>query len=129
MTSKRLTTLSMLALCLSPCLARQSSAQDTTDAIFARWASRESPGCAVGVAKDGKSVLSRAYGMADLERDVPITTGTVFEAGSVAKQFAAAAILLLVHDGKLSLTDDVRKHIPELPDYGATITIDGLLTH
>jgi CubicO group peptidase (beta-lactamase class C family) len=87
------------------------------------------PGCAVGVkAKDGPPVL-RGYGSADLEHAVPVTADTIFEAGSVSKQFTAAAILLLVEDGKLSLSDDIRKHLPEMPDYGRPITVDMLLSH
>lgn len=99
------------------------------DEIFAEWRSPESPGCTVAVAEKGKTLLSRAYGMADLEHDVPITTSTVFEAGSVSKQFTAAAALLLVQQGKLSLSDDVRKYVPELPDYGKPITIEHLIHH
>jgi CubicO group peptidase (beta-lactamase class C family) len=106
------------------------------DAVFARW-SVSTPGCAVGVGAGGASVLERAYGMADLERDVPNAPDTIFEAGSVSKQFTAAAVLLLARDGKLSLDDPVRKYIPELPDYAQgsgngsarTITIRHLLTH
>src|SRR5690606_25352581 len=79
--------------------------------------------------RDGHDVLSRAYGMADLEHDIRNSPGTIFEAGSVSKQFTAAAILLLVEDGVLSLDDDVRKYVPELPDYGHTITLRHLLTH
>ena len=67
--------------------------------------------------------------MADLEHDVPNTPDTIFEAGSVSKQFTAAAVLLLARDGKLSLDDPVRKYIPELPDYGAPLTIRHMLTH
>ncbi|HSK81750.1 MAG TPA: serine hydrolase domain-containing protein [Thermoanaerobaculia bacterium] len=99
------------------------------DEIFAEWRSAESPGCTVAVAEKGRTLLSRAYGMADLEHDVPITTSTVFEAGSVSKQLTAAAVLLLVQQGKLSLSDDVRKYVPELPDYGKTITIEHLIHH
>jgi CubicO group peptidase (beta-lactamase class C family) len=99
------------------------------DEIFAEWRSQESPGCTVAVAEKGRTLLSRAYGMADLEHDIPITTSTVFEAGSVSKQFTAAAALLLVQQGKLSLSDDVRKYVPELPDYGRPITIDHLIHH
>ena len=87
------------------------------------------PGCAVAVSQTGNAVISRAYGLADLERNVPITRDTVFDAGSVRKQFVAAAVLLLVEEGKLSLSDDVRKYIHELPDYRHKITIDHLLTH
>ncbi len=99
------------------------------DEIFAPWSSRESPGCAVAVGENGRPVLSRAYGMADLEHDAANTPDTVFEAGSVAKQFTAAAVLLLSQQGKLSVQDDVRKHVPEVPDYGTPITIDHLIHH
>jgi len=98
------------------------------DQIFARWTTG-TPGCAVGVAVGGKTVLTKAYGMADLEHDVPNTAETIFEAGSVAKQFTAMAVLLLAQDGKLSVDDPVRKYLPELPDYGAPLTIRHLLNH
>jgi CubicO group peptidase (beta-lactamase class C family) len=115
-----------------PVAGQGTAATDRTaqvDAIFAPWNSREKPGCTVAVGEKGKTILSRAYGMADLEHDVPITTDTIFEAGSVSKQFTAAAALLLVQQGKLSLQDDVRKYIPELPNYGTPITIDHLIHH
>lgn len=99
------------------------------DRLFAGYNSLESAGCAVSASQDGKVLVERAYGSADLEHDVPITVATPFEAGSVSKQFTAAAILLLVQDGKVKLTDDVRKYLPELPDYGRPITIDQLLSH
>ncbi|OLE80735.1 MAG: hypothetical protein AUF76_14250 [Acidobacteria bacterium 13_1_20CM_2_65_9] len=86
------------------------------DQVFAKWTST-SPGCAVGVAAEGKPALTKAYGMADLEHDVKNTPDTIFEAGSVSKQFTAAAVLLLAKDGKLSLDDPVKKYIPELPDF------------
>jgi CubicO group peptidase (beta-lactamase class C family) len=111
-----------------PVPAQTSSTASDVDRMFAKWTS-STPGCAVGVAVGGKSVLTKAYGMADLEHDVPNTAETIFEAGSVAKQFTAMAVLLLVKDGKLSLDDPVRKHIPELPDYGAPLTIRHMLTH
>ena len=105
-----------------------SSPQAAVDRIFARWTTA-TPGCAVGVAIGGKTMLTRAYGMADLEHGVPNTVETVFEAGSVAKQFTAMAILLLAKDGKLSLDDPAKKYVPELPDYGAPLTIRHLLNH
>jgi CubicO group peptidase (beta-lactamase class C family) len=98
------------------------------DAVFARWSST-TPGCAVGVGVGGRSVLQKAYGMADLEHDVPNKADTIFEAGSVSKQFTAAAVLLLASDGKLSLDDPVRKYIPELQDYATPLTIRHMLTH
>lgn len=93
------------------------------------WAGTETPGCAVAVERDGVRLATAARGSADLEHDVPITAETVFEAGSVAKQFTAAAIVLLAKDGRLSLDDDVRRWFSELPDYGRVITVRMLLDH
>ena len=98
------------------------------DEIFSKWTS-STPGCAVGVAVGGKPMLLKAYGMADLERDVRNTPDTIFEAGSVAKQFTAMAVQLLANEGKLSIDDPVRKYIPELPDYGKPLTIRHMLSH
>ena len=99
------------------------------DKIFERWDRTGSPGCAVGVARGGQVVHSKGYGMANLEYGIRIWPSTVFESGSVAKQFTAAAINLLAQDGKLSLDDPVRKYIPELPDFGTPILIRHLLNH
>jgi CubicO group peptidase (beta-lactamase class C family) len=113
-------------------LPARSVAQDKriaeVDAIFSRWTA-STPGCAVGVALDGRPILQKAYGMADLERDVPLTPESILESGSVAKQFTAAAVLLLAREGKLGLDDPVRKYVPELPDYGVPLTIRHMLTH
>src|SRR5687768_1649452 len=87
------------------------------------------PGCAAAVSLNGETVFEKAFGLADLEHNVPNTTQTIFESGSVAKQFTAAAILLLQQDGKLSFDDPVMKYIPELPDYGSPLTIRHLLNH
>jgi CubicO group peptidase (beta-lactamase class C family)/lysophospholipase L1-like esterase/ketosteroid isomerase-like protein len=113
-----------------PALADSAQAvpDSAIDPLFSDWTT-STPGCAVGVSQDGKIVLERAYGMADLEHDVANRPDTIFEAGSVSKQFTAAAVLLLERDGKLSLDDPVRKYIPELPDYGAPITIREMLQH
>lgn len=88
----------------------------------------DQPGCAMGVETGGRRDVF-ASGLADLEHGAPISADTVFEAGSVAKQFTAAAILLLAADGKLALDDDIRKFLPEMPDYGAPITVQHLLSH
>ncbi|HEX5887311.1 MAG TPA: serine hydrolase domain-containing protein [Pyrinomonadaceae bacterium] len=87
------------------------------------------PGCAAAVSLNGEVVFEKAFGLADLEHNVPNTTQTIFESGSVAKQFTAAAFVLLQQDGKLSIDDPVRKYIPELPDYGSPLTIRHLLNH
>ena len=89
----------------------------------------EEPGCSVGVSRAGQPATFRSYGSADLEHAVPVTADTIMEAGSVSKQFTATSILMLAQDGKLALTDDIRKYVPEMPDYGTPITINHLLTH
>jgi|SRR5579871_424026 CubicO group peptidase (beta-lactamase class C family) len=99
------------------------------DAIFADLAKPGSPGCALAVARGGKIIYEKGYGLANLEQEVPITPRTVFDIGSTSKQFTASSILLLEKEGKLSVNDDVRKYIPELPDYGKKITILNLLNH
>lgn len=98
------------------------------DAVFSRWMTG-TPGCSVGASMNGKVVVNKAYGMADLEHDVPNTADTIFEANSVSKQFTAAAMLMLAREGKISFDDPVRKYIPELPDYGAPLTIRHMLNH
>jgi len=124
-----------VAIALAVAFARASVSGQTgtgtdakVDAVFARWTAA-TPGCAVGVATGGKPVLTKGYGMADLEHDVPIGPDTIFEAGSVSKQFTAAAVLQLARDGKLSLDDPVRKYVPELPDFGAPLLIRHMLNH
>jgi CubicO group peptidase (beta-lactamase class C family) len=120
----------MFRISLALLLALQQPSPATiADSVFAQWNSTHTPGCAVGVAREGKVLLTRAYGMADLESGRPNTPETIFESGSVAKQFTATAVVLLALDGKLDLDDPVRKYIPELPDYGQPLTIRNLLTH
>jgi CubicO group peptidase (beta-lactamase class C family) len=92
------------------------------DGVFEKWDKPNTPGCALGVYKDGRIVYKRGYGMADLNNDVPITPGTVFHVASMSKQFTAASMVLLAQQGKLSLDDDVRKYLPELPDFGERIS-------
>ena len=121
----------LVACAFSAALMAQAAAAapvTAVDAIFTKW-NASTPGCAVGVAVGGKPVLTKAYGMADLEHDVPNTPDTIFEAGSLSKQFTAMAIMLLAKEGKLSIDDPVRKYIPELPDYGVPLTIRHMLTH
>lgn len=123
------------AVTLFVCLVagRFSSAQDSLnekiDRIFAEWNTTSSPGCALAVVKDGRIVYEHGYGMANLELGVAITPQSVFDIGSVSKQITAMAIILLAQDGKLSLDDDMRKYLPEIPDYGSRITIRHLLHH
>ncbi|MBI1407844.1 MAG: serine hydrolase [Caulobacter sp.] len=139
-TSRRLLLSIAAALLATPALAQSPAPAPAApagsvdrgaevDRIFAGFTGPNTPGCAVSAVGAGETLVERAYGVADLEHSAPITAATPFEAGSVSKQFTAAAILLLVQDGKLRLTDDIRKYLPELPDYGRPITIDQLLNH
>lgn len=103
--------------------------QEQVDRIFAAYAKGGSPGCAVGVIQDGNFVYRKGYGMASIELSVALTPEAVFYMGSVSKQFTAAAVVLAAEQGFLSLDDDVRKYIPELPDYGHVITLRQMLHH
>jgi CubicO group peptidase (beta-lactamase class C family) len=130
----RRSSLVMLCVAVAPPVARaqESSMTDLpsrVDQLFVRF-DNTTPGCGVGLAKDGRTLYTHGYGMANLEYRVPNTDSTVFESGSVAKQFTASAIVLLAQDGKLSLDDDIRKYLPEVPSFGGQrITIRNLLTH
>ena len=119
-----LTVLVVAALQAQPAESKQAQ----VDRIFTGF-NTHTPGCAVGVAYRGDVVLKSGYGMADLERNVPITVETVFESGSVAKQFTATALLLLAQQGKISLDDPLRKYLPEIPDYGTPLTIRHVMSH
>jgi CubicO group peptidase (beta-lactamase class C family) len=114
---------------LSARQALPDSTRIAVNRVFASWSSTSSPGCAVGVGRNGEPVFQNGYGMANLELDVPIIPSSIFHVASVSKQFTAMAVLLLARDGKLSLDDDIRTHLRELPDYGHRITIRHLLTH
>lgn len=125
----------MIIFFLSVLFSCQPSEQESltnaeaVDAVFSSWNRDDMPGCALAVVKEGEIIYSRGYGMADLEHDIPITPQSVFYIGSVSKQFVTTALLLLEEEGKLSLDDDVRKYIPELPDYGHTISLRNLVHH
>lgn len=120
-----------LSLCAITISAQSPTLADTLkkiDAIFSQW-NPNAPGGALAVVRRDQTLYNSAFGMADLEHNIANTPETVFEAGSVSKQFTAAAILLLVQDGKLSLDDDIRKYLPEIPNYGPIIKIRHLMTH
>jgi len=121
----------LLLVIILPFHAFAQNWQDTTkliDEIFTRYRS-DRPGCQLAITRYGKIIYSRAWGLSDLEHATPLSTSSIIEAGSVSKQFTAAAILLLQAEGKLSLDDDIRKYLPEIPDYGKTITLQHLIHH
>ena len=100
------------------------------DAIAADYLTRPSAvGLSIGVARKGQVIVAKGYGLADAEFGVPADKDTMFRIGSVTKQYTAAAIMRLVEQGKISLTDDLAKYIPEFPTQGNTVTIYNLLNH
>jgi CubicO group peptidase (beta-lactamase class C family) len=125
-----LSVIMLASLVLAPAgqSAASKAAADKVDAVFAKF-TRSTPGCALGVVQDGSVVYRKGYGLASQELGVPISPETVFDIGSDSKQITAAAVILLAQQGKLSLNDDVRKFLPEFPDYGKTIRISNLLHH
>lgn len=99
------------------------------DSLFTSWNVSNHPGGSVLVSKDGKTIFSKSYGLANVEYNIPNTNNTLFNIGSISKQFTAMGIVLLEERNKLSFDDDIRKHISELPDFGEVITIRHLLHH
>ncbi len=128
----RLALNALVAASLATAVSAQAPASPSltsqVDEIFSTFKA-DGPGCAVAVYQHGTVVLAKGYGSANLEYGVPITPTTPFIVGSLSKQFTAAAIALLVEEKRLALTDDVRKYVPELADYGTPITIDHLVHH
>jgi CubicO group peptidase (beta-lactamase class C family) len=118
-------------VCFTPAVFSQdiSTANERIDELFSTWNSADKPGAAVAVVKDGKILFSKGYGTANLEYGIPNSPTTIFHVASVSKQFTVYAVLLLARDGKLSLDDDVRNYIPEVPDFGKIITLRHLANH
>jgi CubicO group peptidase (beta-lactamase class C family) len=132
-----LRTVAVLLLVVDLAFALPLAAQDTlpavvrtqVDAVFARWDHTNTPGCALGISQNGHTVYERGYGMAELQYGLAITPQSIFHVASISKQFTAFAVALLAHDGKLSLDGDIRKYLPEIPDYGTVITVRQLMHH
>jgi len=122
----------VLFLFFNQCPAQHTPAalESKVDSLLAAGGiDNTTPGSAVLVIKDGAIILNKGYGLANLAHQIPIGPNTVFDLASVSKQFAGFAVASLVDEGKVSLEDDIRKYIPELPDFDRTITIDHLLHH
>lgn len=99
------------------------------DNLFSNWDQQNTPGCALGIFKDGEIIYAKGYGFANLEYDIPNSPNSVFRIASTSKQFTAACIILLEEQGKLSLEDNLKSFFPEFPDYAEKITIQHLLNH
>lgn len=99
------------------------------DSVMSFYSDPLKPGAAIAVVRSGEIVFKKGYGSANLEYDIPVTPSTVFHIASVSKQFTVFAVLLLQEQGKLSLDDDVRMFLPEVPDFGHRITLRHLASH
>ena len=109
-------------------IAQAALERTEVDAVFADFG-MNTPGCALGVVSDGRLIYGRGYGLANLEHDIPITTHSVFRSGSVSKQFTGAVVAFAAMEGHLSLEDELRTWVPELPDYGSRLTLLHALNH
>ena len=118
--------LAIAAACSRP---QAESVSAKVDKLFAQWDRPGSPGCALGVSRNGVPVYEHGYGVANLELRIPITPSSVFGAASISKQFTAMSILLLAGRAQLSLDDEVSKFVPEWVDHEHYVTIRHLLTH
>ena len=118
--------LAIAAACSRP---QAESVSAKVDKLFAQWDRPGSPGCALGVSRNGVPVYEHGYGVANLELRIPITPSSVFGAASISKQFTAMSILLLAGRAQLSLDDEVSKFVPEWVDHEHHVTIRHLLTH
>lgn len=128
----------MLLGSITPCKGQTATGPDRAhsepasirvDHLFAQWDKPDSPGCSVGISRGGQLIYAHGYGAGSVELQVPITPATVFHAASIAKVFTAMSVMLLAKRGKLSLDDDVRKYLPEFPEYSSGFTIRHLLSH
>ena len=111
------------------CQVDSVSRNSEIDAIFEKYNSKTGPGCAVAVISNGQEVYTKGFGSANLEYDIDISPSTVFDIASVSKQFTGLAISTLLQEEKIGLDDDIRKYLPDVPDFGKIITIRHLIHH
>lgn len=123
--------LSAVWLCCAPaCLAQANETwQAELEALFAPYDQTDAPGLAVGIERDGEIVFARGYGMADLEHNVPVTPDTIFHAASISKQFTAFSIALLAQENALSVEDDIRVYLPDMPEFEEPVLVRHLISH
>lgn len=121
-----------LCCCLLASLAiagEPPSVESQVDALFARWDRSDSPGCSVGVFRDGEIAYARGYGMANLEYGIALSPRSVFRIASMSKQFTAAAVAILAEKRKISLHDEIHRFFPELGDYETPVLVNHLIHH
>lgn len=118
-----------LLLAVTPCIAQQSLEKRVDDFVAAEMQKQRIPGVSLAVVRNGEIILAKGYGFANVEHQVPVKPETIFQSGSVGKQFTATAVMMLVEDGKLSLDDKISKYLPLAPESWKDITVRHLLTH
>jgi CubicO group peptidase (beta-lactamase class C family) len=121
--------LGLILLVSTTCLAQESYENKIDEYLRTQMKAQQIPGVALAVVKDGKIVLARGYGLANVEHQVPVKPETIFQSGSTGKQFTATAVMMLVEEGKLGLEDKITKYFPDAPEAWRNITIRHLLTH
>jgi CubicO group peptidase (beta-lactamase class C family) len=127
---RRVAFLTTLLLILSTCAVAQNSIESKVDAyIKTEMEKQKIPGVALAVVRDGKIILAKGYGLANVEHQIPVKPETIFQSGSMGKQFTATAVMMLMEDGKLNLDDKIAKYISDVPPAWANITVRHLLTH
>lgn len=126
---KRILILSLIFISAFNLKGQSPHLENRIDSLIKINVANGTPGCVVGVVKDGKVLYKQTYGLANLDYRIPVTDSTVFNLASVSKQFTAFLVLLLEKEGKLNLDDSLQKYIPELKNYGHPITIRQLLHH
>ncbi|MDO6447269.1 serine hydrolase domain-containing protein [Colwellia sp. 1_MG-2023] len=124
---KLVTGMILLALLPTPSIAKDL--EKKVDELFSVIDDNNAPGCNVGVIHNGKFVYKKGHGLANLELGASLDGNNIHRIASVSKQFTAMSVLLLADEGKINLDDDIRKHLPELKDYGSKITINSMLGH
>lgn len=114
---------------LTICQYGQSKESTAVDSLFAEWDKTDTPGCAIGIIKDGEMIYSNGYGIGDLEHDISLSPSSIFYIGSVSKQFVTFCILLLEEQGKINLDNKIQKYLPDFPEYGSSLTIRHFIHH
>src|SRR5262249_12917485 len=122
-------TVALLFLLSTKCLAQDSFEPKIDEYLRKEMQAQQIPGVALAVVKDGKIVLARGYGLANVEHQGPGKPETIFQWGSTGKQFTATAVMMLVEEGKLSLEDKITRYFPDAPESWRDITIRHMLTH
>jgi CubicO group peptidase (beta-lactamase class C family) len=121
--------LSLVLICSITCFAQDGVATKVDDYIRAEMQTQQIPGLSLAVIRNGEIVIARGYGMANVEHQVPVKPETIFQSGSMGKQFTATAVMMLVEEGKISLDDKITKYFTDGPESWNKITVRHLLTH